>query len=190
MRTALVTLTAIAVVGTGVWLLGRHFGPPDPTPNEVMRWLAFGTCGAVGLFVLVTVLQGRHETRTLRRVVAEDLRDRPPLTDEEFGKQFFEPSKAALAARLRRLLADGLDCDLAGMLPADDFEKWLYLFPGPDSAADIFFEELAIEHQIKRGLPWPARFGSFEALVRFVAEHAAAEHPSRPSTGLHQPVGR
>ena len=179
MRTVLVTFTAVAVVGTGAWLLARHFGPRDPTPDNIMRWLAYGTCGAVGLFVLITVLQGRHETRALRRVVAEDLRDCLPITDEEFGNQFFEPSRAALAARLCRLLADGLDCDLAGMMPADDFEKWLYLFPGPDSAADIFFEELAIEHQLKRGLPWPARFGSFNALIKFVAEHRAAEYPTQ-----------
>jgi hypothetical protein len=58
------------------------------------------------------------------------------------------------------------------MIPSDDCERWLYLFPGPDSAADSFFEEMAIEFQLIRDCPWPERFGSFDALVRFLAEHA------------------
>jgi hypothetical protein len=71
-------------------------------------------------------------------------------------------------------LADNLGCELSGMIPTDDFETWLYLFPGPDSAADSFFEGLAIEYQLTRDCPWPERFGSFDALVKFVAEHAPA----------------
>jgi hypothetical protein len=58
------------------------------------------------------------------------------------------------------------------MIPPDDFEKWLCLSSGPDSAADSFFEELAIEFQLTRDCPWPERFGTFDALVRFLVEHA------------------
>ena len=58
------------------------------------------------------------------------------------------------------------------MIPTDDFEDWLRLSSGPDSAADSFFEELATEYQLRRDCPWPERFGSFDALVRFVADHA------------------
>jgi hypothetical protein len=58
------------------------------------------------------------------------------------------------------------------MIPSDDFEKWLYLFPGPDSAADTFFEDLAIEFQLGRDCPWPEHFESFDALVKFVWQYS------------------
>jgi hypothetical protein len=116
-------------------------------------------------------VQGVFEARRIRRVVGEALRDRAPLTDEAFGFRFFDPAIAPTAARLRRLLADNLECDLAGLMPADDFERWLGLSSGPDSAGDMFFEELAIEYRLTHDLPWPARFGSFDALVQFVARY-------------------
>jgi hypothetical protein len=86
--------------------------------------------------------------------------------------QSYANDLARLAAQLRRMLADNLGCELSGMIPCDDFEKWLYLFPDPDSGADSFFEELAIELQLTRAFPWPERFGSFDALVKFVRQHS------------------
>jgi hypothetical protein len=120
---------------------------------------------------LVILLHSIHEEQVINRTVVESLRGRPPRTDEEFGRRHYANDLAPLAAKLRRLLADNLGCDVSGMIPSDDFEKWLYLFPGPDSAADCFFGELAIEYQLTRNCPWPERFGSFDALVKFVAQH-------------------
>ena len=37
-----------------------------------------------------------------------------------------------------------------------------------------FASDLAIEFQLSPDCPWPDRFGSLDALVRFVAEHAHA----------------
>ena len=36
------------------------------------------------------------------------------------------------------------------MTPADDFERWLNLFPGLDSAADMFSEELGTKRILPR----------------------------------------
>lgn len=58
--------------------------------------------------------------------------------------------------------------------PADDFEQWLQPSSGPDSTADGFLEELAIEFQLTRDCPWPERFEAFDTLARFVAEHGHA----------------
>jgi hypothetical protein len=171
--TAVVIVAAI-VVFAGLCLLGVFLRAISFPPAETMHWVAYCGIGAVGLVVLVVILQGMHETRATRRFVAEALRDRPRLTDEEFGQRFYEPDLASLAARLRCLLAENLECDLGGMTPADDFEAWLSLFPGPDSAADSFFEQLATEFQLRRDCPWPERFGSFDALVKFVSENASA----------------
>ena len=172
LTTALITIAAIVVIGAGVWLLGLHHSSHPSTPADLMRWLAYGGCAAVVIVVLVIVLQGIHEIRTTRRVVAESLQGRPPVTDEEFGRQFYTPDTALVAVRLRRLLAENLDCDLSGLIPSDDFARWLELFPGIDSAADCFFEEMAIEFQLSRKAPWPDRFESFDALVKFVVQHS------------------
>jgi hypothetical protein len=130
--------------------------------------------GAAVIVVVMVILHGIHETRATRRVVADALEGRVRMTDEEFGSRFYEPAIAPVAARLRHLLADNLECDLAGLTPPDCFEDWLELFPGPDSAADSFFETVAIEFHLTRDCPWPGRFGSFDSLVRFVAEQAYA----------------
>lgn len=124
--------------------------------------------------VAVVILHGIYESRKIRRMVAEALRNRPPLTDEEFGSQFYDPAIAPVASRLRRLLAENLECDLAGLIPTDDFESWLALSSGPDSAADSLFEELAIEFQLRRDCPWRERFDSFGTLVRFVCGNTPA----------------
>ena len=163
---ALVALLAVVVIGVAVWRLIR-------TPG-LSGWPAFWGFGALGIVVAVVILHDIYESRRIRRVVAEALRGRPPLADEEFGSRFHDPAVAPVASRLRRLLAEHLACDLAGMIPTDDFENWLALSSGPDSAADGFFEELAIEVQLRRDCPWPKRFGSFETLVGFVRDNAEA----------------
>jgi hypothetical protein len=139
-----------------------------------LSWTALCVGGLIVGVFLVIARHCIHEERALKRTVADALHGRESLTDEEFGRRYYANDLAPLVARLRRLLADHLGSDLSGMIPSDDFEKWLYLFPGPDSAADSFFEELAIECQLTRNCPWPERFGSFDALVSFVAEHAHA----------------
>ena len=164
--TVLGALLAVGIIGVAVWRIIR-------TPN-LWGWPAVWGFGGLGIVVAVVILHGVYETRGIRRVVAEALRGRPPLTDEEFGSCYYAPANAPVAARLRRLLADNLECDLDGMIPTDDFEDWLRLSSGPDSAADSFFEELAIEFQLRRDCPWPERFGSFDALVSFVTQNAPA----------------
>jgi hypothetical protein len=158
-------LSAVAIIGVAACVLAR-------TPGV---WGLPALC--LGIVVALFILHGVLECRRIRRLVSEALRDRPPLTDEAFGERFFEPTIAPLAARLRQLLADNLECDLAGMVPTDNFESWLALSSGPDSAADCFFEELAIEFKVPVSAPWPERFESFDALVRFVTENAPAFKP-------------
>jgi hypothetical protein len=154
-------LLAVAIIGVAAWWLVR-------TP-DVWGWPARWGFGALGIVVALVILHGVLESRRIRRIVSEALRDRLPLTDVEFGVCYFAPAIAPLATRLRQLLAENLECDLAGMIPTDDFESWLALSSGPDSAADCFFEALAIECQLPVGAPWPERFGSFKALVQWVS---------------------
>ncbi len=160
---ALGALLAVVVIGVAVWRLIR-------TP-DLLSWPAVWGFGVLGIVVAVVILHDIYESRRIRRVVMEALRGRPPLTDEEFGTRFYDPAIAPVASRVRRLLAEHLECDLAGMIPTDDFEDWLRLSSGPDSAADSFFEELATEFQLHRDCPWPNRFDSFATLVEFVNEN-------------------
>lgn len=169
-----VTIAAIAVIGAGAWLFGRHPSLNSPAPSVQISWLPWGIGGLILGVLVVILLHSIHEEHVLSRTVADALRGRDPLTDEDFGARYYANDLAPLAAQLRRMLADHLGCELSGMIPSDDFEKWLALSSGPDSAADSFFEELAIEFRLTRECPWPERFGSFDALVRFVTENAQA----------------
>ena len=174
---AVVILASIMVIGAGAWLLGPPHTAPPSTPAFPIAWPALLFGGLLVALLLVIAFHSMHEQRAISRAVADALRDRAPLTDEEFGKRFYNPNIAPVASRLRRLLAEDLNCDLSGMIPSDDFEEWLNLFPGPDSAADTFYEEMAIDFQLARDCPWPERFRSFDSLVRFVTEHARAPKP-------------
>jgi len=156
---AAVAIAAILVIAAAAW-----FCPP--------RWLVWAFGGLFVVMMLVIMLHSIHEEHVISRTVVDSLHGRDRLTDEEFGRHYYANDLTPLAAQLRRMLADNLGCDLSGMIPSDDFEKWLCLSSGPDSSADSFFEELAIEFQLTRDCPWPERFGSFDALVKFVAEHA------------------
>jgi hypothetical protein len=156
---AVVAIAAILVIAAAAWSC--------PT-----RWLVWAFGGLFVVMMLVILFHSIHEEHVISRAVVDALHGRDRLTDEEFGKHYYANDLAPLAVQLRRMLADNLGCDISGMIPTDDFEKWLYLSSGPDSAADSFFEELAIEFQLTRDCPWPECFGTFDALVRFLAEHA------------------
>jgi hypothetical protein len=169
---AAVTIAAIALTGAGVWLFAQHLSANSSMPAVQIRWTPLLIGGLIVAVFVVILLHSIHEEHVTSRTVADALRGREPLTDEEFGLRYYPTDLAPLAAQLRRILADNLGCDLSAMIPPDDFEKWLDLFPGLDSAADSFFEEIAIEFQLTRDCPWPKRFGTFDALVRFLAQHA------------------
>jgi len=156
---AAVVIAAILVIAAVAWFC--------PT-----RWLVWAYGGLFLVMMLVILLHSIHEEHVISRSVADALHGRDSLTDEEFGRRYYADDLAPLAAQLRGMLADNLGCALSGMMPSDDFEKWLCFSSGPDSVADSFFEELAIEFQLSRDCPWPERFGTFDALVRFLAEHA------------------
>lgn len=170
--TAAVTIAAIALILAGAWLFAQRISANTSAPGGQFRWTPLCISGLIVGLLVVILLHFIREEHVLRRTVADALHGRERLTDEEFGKRHYPTDLAPLAAQLRCILAENLGCDLSGMIPSDDCERWLYLFPGPDSAADSFFEEMAIEFQLTRDCPRPERFGSFDALVRFLAEHA------------------
>jgi len=171
---AVVMIVSIVLIGVGVRLSWRYLFSNSSISAFPIGWPTVIGGALFVVMLLAILLHSMHEERVTGRTVADALHGRDPLTDEELGRRFYEPDLAPIASRLRRLLAEHLDCDLSGMIASDDFEKWLSLFSGPDSAADSFFEELAIEFQLTRECPWPERFESFDALVRFVAEHERA----------------
>jgi hypothetical protein len=156
---AAVVIAAILVIAAVAWFC--------PT-----GWLVWAYGGLFVIMMLVILLHSVHEDHVISRTVVDALHGRDRLTDVEFGRRYYADDLAPLAAQVRRMLADNLGCALSGMTPSDDFEKWLCLSSGVDSAADSFFEELAIEFQLTRDAPWPQRFESFDALVKFVKEHS------------------
>ena len=173
----MLTTASIAVIGCAIWFFLDRLSANPAAPAVPSHWAPLCIGGLIVAVFLLILLHSVHEERVIRRTVADALRGREGLTHEEFGTRYFSTELAAPAAQLRRILAENLGCDLSGMIPSDDFEKWLYLFPGPDSAADSFFEEMAVAFRLSRDSPWPERFASFDALVKFVSQDSTLNKP-------------
>jgi acyl carrier protein len=72
--------------------------------------------GTVALLVGALWLHARSNRRLVQRRFA----DREPLSEDQFGRQYFSKTQAPIAARLRALLGDELGLDLARLRPEDE----------------------------------------------------------------------
>lgn len=59
------------------------------------------------------------QTRSERRRALRHMRGRKPLSDHDFGQQFFPAHRADVAARLRQILSRHIDLDLSRLHPDD-----------------------------------------------------------------------
>ena len=71
---------------------------------------------------ITEVIGNLQKKRVLRYMSGRD-----PLTPEQFGRKFFPPEKARVAARIRELLARHVPIDLARLHPDDHLLNDLHL---------------------------------------------------------------
>jgi acyl carrier protein len=96
------------------------------------------------------------------------MQQRAPLTDEQFGRAFFPPDQAPLAAALRRVLAEGRGWNLSRLHPEDRLSLVL-----PSSALDsLETVEMLMEIESKFGIDLPdesvSRTDTFRDLLNLV----------------------
>ena len=69
----------------------------------------------LALSVACVIWQDRRE----KQRALNHLEGRSPLSDAEFGKEFFEPSKAEVAAKVRAVFAKHIPFDVSRVRPED-----------------------------------------------------------------------
>ena len=121
----------------------------------------------LGLFALLVGALWLH-ARSNRRLVERRFADREPLLADQFGRQFFSPTQAPIAAKLRGLLADELGLDLTRLRPEDEPVRHLRIeeFDSLAVAEFVIATEKAFDVKLReQDLVRIRTFGELVALV-------------------------
>lgn len=107
--------------------------------------------------------------RTVQRRVLKRMQARPSRTAEEFGRDFFPPETAPVAARVREILGRHLTVDLSRLNPKDTFVD--LEMAELDSMATVGFV-LDLEREFGIEIPNrdAERMKSFRDVVQYVSK--------------------
>jgi len=103
------------------------------------------------LFVAVAAFLVWLQEWSEKRRALRHMEGRQPLTDVEFGKQFFPPDRADIAARLRQIMARHIAVDLSRLHPDDLIVDDLRM----DSLDSLATVEFLIEIEKEFGISVP-----------------------------------
>ena len=98
---------------------------------------------------------------------------RPPLTEGEFGRQFFPPEQAELAAQLRVILARHIPVDLSRLHPDDRIVEDIRM----DALDSLSTVELIVEIEKEFGISIPNAAAEKMRTLRDVTEFVARARP-------------
>jgi len=107
-----------------------------------------------------------------RRRLAAHFRDRPRLSEEEFGQRFFPPEQAALAAEVRRELARHVNFDLTRVQPDDTFDHDLEIRRAGRTAKTAFLMAVESHFSVRLRHAPGVRAETLGDVVREVARQA------------------
>lgn len=86
-----------------------------------MEWVLLGLCVLLFLAWFIPLMVRKQRLADAVKKRAEDvMAGRAALTHEEFGRHFFPPEQAEMAAVLRDILEDYIGLDLARAQPGDN----------------------------------------------------------------------
>jgi acyl carrier protein len=110
---------------------------------------------------------------SVKRLVERRMQARNPLPADAFGVHFFAADKAAIAARLRKVLQKHIDVDLARLHPDDRFIEDLEMVE-LDSLSNVNFA-IAVEKEFAISIPDAdaENLRTFREVVDYVAAHSA-----------------
>ncbi len=147
----------MAALGLMVALLGE---------GVVIYW-SLNWYWAVGIFVPAILCIGYAQEKQLKARVEARFRDRPALTEKEFGHKYFPPDRAEIAARLRKILLRYVDVDLSRMQPEDRFIDDLRM---DDLATVDYVIEVEREFGIKVDDAAAEKMTTFQHVVDYVSD--------------------
>ena len=81
--------------------------------------LALAALGVVWFYLIRSVLRMSRRSAAVKKRASHVMAGRSPLTHAQFGAEYFPPDQAAMAARIREILADILIVDMDRIHPDD-----------------------------------------------------------------------
>jgi acyl carrier protein len=122
-----------------------------------------------GSIIALLILQARSE----RRRALRHMQGRKPLPDDDFGRQFFPPHHAEIAARLRRILSRHIALDLSRLHPDDKLVEDLRM----DSLDSMSTVEFIVDVEKEFRIVIPDAEAEQMHSLRDVVEHVATHFP-------------
>jgi acyl carrier protein len=127
---------------------------------------------AGGTAALLTLQTWSERRRALRH-----MRGRPSISDDDFGRLFFSPDRAEIAARLRKILSGHIDVGLSRLSPDDKLVQDIRM----DSLDSMSTVEFVIDVEKHFGISIPdsiaERMQTLRDVADFVATHLSEEKP-------------
>jgi acyl carrier protein len=105
-----------------------------------------------------------------RQRVHAHLAGRVALSEKEFGRQYFTPERAEIAAKLRQILSRHVDVDLSQMQPDDRFIEDLRMDDFDSMSTVEYVIEIEEEFKIKIPDSVAQKLTTFQSLVDYVAD--------------------
>ena len=119
---------------------------------------------AGGCVALLVLSDWSEKRRALRH-----MQGRSPMSDEEFGRRFFSPGRAEIAARLRQLLSSHIPVDLTRLDPDDKLVQDIRM----DSLDSLATAEFIIEVEKHFGISIPDSTAEQMRTLRDVVDYVA-----------------
>lgn len=130
----------------------------------------------IGLLVAASIISLLMlQTRSEKRRALRHMQGRKPLPDDDFGRQFFPPNRAQVAARLRQILSLHVALDLSRLHPDDKLVEDIRM----DSLDSVSTVEFIVDVEKKFGVVIPdaaaQQMRSLRDVVEYVATHLPKE---------------
>lgn len=105
------------------------------------------------------------------------MQGRQALDDIEFGHHYFPPSQAAIAARIRQILATHISVDLSRLHPDDQLVEDIRM----DALDSMSTVEFVLEVEGEFGVSIPDAVAEEMRTARDVVEYVAAHSTKKPA---------
>ena len=130
----------------------------------------------IGLLVAASIISLLLlQTRSEKRRALRHMQGRKPLPDDDFGRQFFPPHRAQVAARLRQILSRHVALDLSRLHPDDKLVEDIRM----DSLDSVSTVEFIVDVEKEFGVVIPdaaaQQMRSLRDVVEYVATHLPKE---------------
>jgi acyl carrier protein len=146
-------------------------------PGVGLPWYLSVLVGLVGL--VCSVYAGKLADEAEKQRALAHMAGRPALSEIEFGKRYFPPDRAEIAAQLRKIFSQHIIVDLSQLQPNDRFVEDLRM-DALDSMATV---EFVIEVEKQFGIKIPdasaEKMTTFQSAVDYVSEAVKTKAVSR-----------